>query len=157
RCTKAAVHGLQAEASEPKNPTVGSFAGCCARAASGHAAVAPPSAASNSRRPMVTVIRPSRARCVKGRIPRHGRAVLTFQGGQDAGSCHPASGSKAESPSFPLCPRKRTYLPILERIPPPALGERCHRLETPPPQVAADERCCRASGASPTIDPLFRE
>ena len=38
----------------------------CARAASGHAAAAPPSAASNSRRPMVTVIRPSRARCVKG-------------------------------------------------------------------------------------------
>src|SRR5262249_47988690 len=35
--------------------------GCCARAASGHTA-APPSAASNFRRPMVTVIRPSRAR-----------------------------------------------------------------------------------------------
>jgi Transposase zinc-binding domain len=34
------------------------YAGCCARAASGHAA-APPSAASNFRRPMVTVIRPS--------------------------------------------------------------------------------------------------
>src|SRR5215467_4682498 len=34
-------------------------------------------AASNSRRPMVTVIRPSRARCVKGRIPRRERAVLT--------------------------------------------------------------------------------
>src|SRR5262249_55568692 len=34
---------------------------CCARAASGHAA-ALPSATSNSRRPMVTVIRPSRAR-----------------------------------------------------------------------------------------------
>src|SRR5262249_29838619 len=33
--------------------------------------------ASNSRRPMVTVIRPSRARCVKGTIPRHERAVLT--------------------------------------------------------------------------------
>src|SRR5262249_22627193 len=39
---------------------------CCARAASGHAA-ALPSAASNSRRPMVTVIRPSRARCVRAR------------------------------------------------------------------------------------------
>src|SRR5215467_4940133 len=82
---------------------------------------------------------------------------LHVQGGQDAGCCHPASGSKAERHSFPLCPRKRTYLPILERIPPPALGERCHRLETPPLQVAAEERCCRASGASPTIDPLFRE
>jgi hypothetical protein len=27
---------------------------------------------------MVTVIRPSRARCVNGRIPRRGRAVFTF-------------------------------------------------------------------------------
>src|SRR5262249_36865229 len=34
-----------------------------------------PTAANNSRRPMVTVTRPSRARCVKGRIPRHERAV----------------------------------------------------------------------------------
>ena len=40
------------------------IAGCCAPAVSGHAA-APPSAASNSRRPMVTVMRPSRMRCVK--------------------------------------------------------------------------------------------
>jgi hypothetical protein len=30
---------------------------------------------------MVTVIRPSRARCVKGRIPRHERAVFTFKEG----------------------------------------------------------------------------
>src|SRR5438132_5741141 len=36
-------------------PTTG-IAGCCARAASGHTAAAPPSATSNSRRPMVTVI-----------------------------------------------------------------------------------------------------
>src|SRR5262252_773058 len=28
---------------------------------------------------------------------------------------------------FPLCPRKRTYLPILELLPPPALRERSHR------------------------------
>jgi hypothetical protein len=46
-----------------------------AHAATGHTAAAPPSAASNSRRPMVTVIRPSRARCVKVTIPRHERAV----------------------------------------------------------------------------------
>src|SRR5262245_47809777 len=39
-----------------RNPTTG-IAGCCARAASGQAA-ALPSATSNSRRPMVTVIRP---------------------------------------------------------------------------------------------------
>src|SRR5262245_29660215 len=42
------------------------FSGRCARAASGHVAAAPPSAASNSRRPMVTVIRPSRAKVRKG-------------------------------------------------------------------------------------------
>ena len=35
--------------------------GCCARAASGHAATAPPSAAINSRRPMWIAMRPSRA------------------------------------------------------------------------------------------------
>jgi len=33
------------------NPTTG-IAGCCARTASGHAIVAPPSVAMNSRRPM---------------------------------------------------------------------------------------------------------
>jgi hypothetical protein len=51
RCTKAAVHRFQIEAvAEPKNPMVGSFAGCCARAASGHAAAALPTNAMNSRR-----------------------------------------------------------------------------------------------------------
>src|SRR5215831_83522 len=43
---------------------------------------APPSAASNSLRPMVTVIRPSRARCVKATIPRHERAVFAFKEGR---------------------------------------------------------------------------
>src|SRR6516164_11037456 len=53
---------------------------CCASPASGHTAAAPPSAASNSRRPMVTVIRSSRARCVKATIPRHERGVFfTFK------------------------------------------------------------------------------
>ena len=28
---------------------------------------------------------------------------------------------------FPVCPRKRTYLPILELLPPPAFCERRHR------------------------------
>src|SRR5262249_32955043 len=46
--------------------------------ASGHATAAPPSAASNSRRPMVTVIRPSRARCVEGTIARRERTVLAL-------------------------------------------------------------------------------
>jgi hypothetical protein len=52
--------------------------GCCTCAASGHAA-ALPSTASNSRRPMVTVIRPSRARCVKGRIARARGCSLAVQ------------------------------------------------------------------------------
>ena len=49
---------------------------CCARAASGYAKAAPPSAASNSRRPRVTVIRPSRARCVKEGY--HAASVLSL-------------------------------------------------------------------------------
>jgi hypothetical protein len=45
-----ASYGCDA-AAEPalKKPMVGSFAGCCARAASGHATVGPPSSALNSR------------------------------------------------------------------------------------------------------------
>src|SRR5262249_48978202 len=51
RCTKAAVHGVQAEgAPVPRNPMVGSLAACCARAANGHAAAAPPTSLTNSRR-----------------------------------------------------------------------------------------------------------
>src|SRR5215467_2236882 len=50
RCTKAATHWLWvAGVPEPKYPMVGSFAGCCPRAASGQAA-APPNSAMNSRR-----------------------------------------------------------------------------------------------------------
>jgi len=60
------------------NPTTG-LAGCCARAAGGHDTAAPPSATSNSRRPMVTVMRPSRARCVNGTY--HATSVLSLTGG----------------------------------------------------------------------------
>src|SRR5262249_8472287 len=74
---------------------------CCARAASGHAAAAPPNAASNSRRPMVTVIRPSRARCVKGTIPHQERAVFTFKEGRmpvdSPLSCCPKADIRIES------------------------------------------------------------
>src|SRR5262249_5890371 len=52
---------------------------------------------------------------------------LAVQGGQNAGCCRPASGSKAERLSFPLCPRKRTCLLILELLSPPRLSERRHR------------------------------
>src|SRR5262249_19781413 len=37
---------------------------------------------------------------------------LHVQGGQNAGCCRPASGSKAERLSFPLCLRKRTNADI---------------------------------------------
>jgi hypothetical protein len=48
---KAAVHGLQVAAEVlPRNPIVGSFPSCCARAASGHAAAAPPSSVMKPRR-----------------------------------------------------------------------------------------------------------
>src|SRR5215467_8441968 len=53
RCTKAAVNWrCAAGVVEPKNPMVGSFPGCCARAASGHAAAAPPMSVMKSRRLM---------------------------------------------------------------------------------------------------------
>src|SRR5262245_2521062 len=46
---------------------------------------------------MVTVIRPSRARCVNGTIARHERAVFTLKEGQDAGCFHPLFPSPALS------------------------------------------------------------
>ena len=53
RCTKAVTHWPWDEGvPATRNPMVGSLAGCCcARAASGHAAAAPPSVAKNSLRP----------------------------------------------------------------------------------------------------------
>src|SRR5262249_17470422 len=60
----------------PQKSLPGIAGGCFARAARGPAAAPPPSATSNSRRPMVTVIRPSRARCVKGRY--HATSVESF-------------------------------------------------------------------------------
>src|SRR5262245_37910891 len=77
------------------------WVGCvvdCPAAANGHAATAPPSAASNSRRPMVTVIRPSRARCVKGTIARHDRAVLIAQHPARAGG-KPGTAEERLKPS----------------------------------------------------------
>src|SRR5262249_23250957 len=50
RATKAVVQGPQADAFEPTNPIVGSLPACCARAARGHAAAAPPSVTKNFRR-----------------------------------------------------------------------------------------------------------
>jgi hypothetical protein len=50
RCTKAAAPSGAAEGvAEPRNPTVGSLAGCSARVAIGNAAAAPPTSVMNSR------------------------------------------------------------------------------------------------------------
>jgi hypothetical protein len=81
------------------------------------AAAAPPSATSNSRRPMVTVIRPSRARRVKETIPRHERAVL-HPGAQAKRT--PGIGCNGASPGLPLllfCRRRsRPRLPHPPRV-----------------------------------------
>jgi len=72
RCTKTGVHRLQGEGVPgPKNPIVGSFADCCARAASGHAAAAPPSSVMNARRFTRSPRRRGRARLAefRGRSP----------------------------------------------------------------------------------------
>src|SRR6516165_9529054 len=53
RCTNAATHWPWIEGVlEPKNPIIGSLAGCCARVARGQAA-APPSSVMNSRRLLI--------------------------------------------------------------------------------------------------------
>src|SRR6516164_6883123 len=63
RCVRysALRHGVVSHLEESEQPIV------YAHTTSGHATAAPLSATSNSRRPMVTVIRPSRARCVRER------------------------------------------------------------------------------------------
>src|SRR5262249_11046144 len=49
RCTKPAIHWPWVEGvPPPMTPIIGSFDGCCARAASGHAAATPPSSVMNS-------------------------------------------------------------------------------------------------------------
>ena len=78
---ESSMRSVHCAADTPCSTPITGMTGCCARAATGHAA-APPSATSNSRRPMVTVIRPSRARCVNGTIARHRRAVFTFKQGR---------------------------------------------------------------------------
>jgi hypothetical protein len=64
-CANAVTLAIDSGSSAAKfmsTPMIGSFAGCCARAASGHATVAPPIAAINSRRLIVTGVCSSYAR-----------------------------------------------------------------------------------------------
>src|SRR5262249_12553969 len=117
-----------------KYPTT-AIAACCARAASGHAAAAPPSSVMNSRRLKVAPRGQSHA-------PHRLTAVRVLERGQRDVNCDqlfwlrmsalgPTTGSKPEklriAKWFPVCLRKHTYLPILERLPPPTLRERRHR------------------------------
>src|SRR6516164_3380410 len=93
-----------------RNPITG-IAGCCVRSASGHAA-APPSATNNSRRPMVTVIRPSRARVRKcndttprARCPN---CVAPGAGGRHAGHRPQRIAARATLRlAFKSCPESR--------------------------------------------------
>src|SRR6516164_2474855 len=63
RCAKAATHWLQADGVVvPRNPIVGSFPACCARAATGHVAAAPPTRVMNSRRFTAQCLRASTER-----------------------------------------------------------------------------------------------
>src|SRR5215469_8007757 len=75
-----------ANASGDLGPEVLSLAWpAAARVVSDHAAAAPPSAASNSRRPMVTVIRPLPCEVRKTNDTTPLACSLHVQGGQDAG------------------------------------------------------------------------
>ena len=94
------------------------------------AAGAPPSVASNSRRPMVTVIRPSCTRCSNGRIPRHQRPVLTARA--------PGAGGPPEVVRSP--PFDNLLVDGMS-----AQGSKGHLvlLEIPPVMRAADARAVR--------------
>ena len=70
----------------PKNPMVGSFAGCCARAASGHAAAAPPSSVMNSRRSH-SITSSARASSVGGTSRPSALAVLRLMTSSNLVGC----------------------------------------------------------------------
>src|SRR5215831_7522036 len=56
-------------------------------------------------------------------LPSRGLALRPIGKSQLGPKAVRLRGSKC----FPVCPRKRTYLPILQLLPPPALRERRHR------------------------------
>src|SRR5262249_5821623 len=105
-------------------PIIGSFDGCCARAASGHAA-APLTSVMISRRLIV-------APRGQNHAPHRLTAVRVLERGERGANCdqlfwagnvgfesHDRGQNRKSSVSanaFPVCPRKRTYLPILELL-----------------------------------------
>src|SRR5262244_1428702 len=130
-----------------RSPITG-IAACCARAASGHATV-PPSSVMNSRRLIVAPRgqnhAPHRLTAVRvlERDERGANCDQLFWAGNVGFESHDRGQNRKSSVSanaFPVCPRKRTYLPILELLLPLALGERRHcrltrRLVAVPPRV----------------------
>ena len=94
-------------------PTVYLFSVCCVRAASGHATAAPPSAASNARRPMVTVMRPSRARVRKcnDTTPRARCPNCVGPGAGGAARRAPASTNRRPGPRSGVLSRVVCFAP----------------------------------------------
>src|SRR5262245_43273148 len=105
RCTKAAIHLLSADrVLAPKNPIV--FAGCCARAASGHAAAAPPTRVMNSRRLMGSL--GSRARMLPHQRVQNLRCARQQNRPADGSSgSSTAEGKEATRPWMSALPQKR--------------------------------------------------
>src|SRR5215813_8159924 len=108
---------------------------CCARASSGNAIAAPPTSVMNSRRLIV-------APRGQNHAPHRLTAVRVLERGERGANCDQLfwavnvgfgshdrvkTGKTQNRKCFPVCPRKRTYLPILELLPPPTLCERRHR------------------------------
>src|SRR5215471_16189439 len=78
--------------------------GRCARATSGHIAAAPPSAASNSRRPMVTVIRPLPREVRKGNDTTPPVCSLHVRGGRMLVAVARLRGRKRKGSVFRFAP-----------------------------------------------------
>src|SRR6516164_9954035 len=133
---KAATTPVDSFGDRPLTNPITGIAGCCARAsASGHA-TAPPTSVMNSRRLIVGPRGQNHA-------PHRLTAVRVLERGERGANCdqlfwagnvgfesHDRGQNRKSSVSanaFPVCPRQRTNLPILELLPPPALGERRHR------------------------------
>src|SRR5262249_3972471 len=106
---------------------------CCARAASGHAAAAPPTSVMNSRR---LIVAPRGQNHARHRLT----AVRVLEPGEGDANCDqlfwsgmsalgPTTGSRPEKLSISKCfsvlPPKADF-PILELLPPLALDERGH-------------------------------
>src|SRR5262249_54293669 len=116
-----------------RNPTTG-IAACCARAASGDAATAPPRSVMNSRRligrPQGQNHAPHRLTAV--RVLERGKGDANcdqlFRAGNVGSGSHERGQNRktSESQMFSGFPRKRTSLPILELPPPPVLHKPCH-------------------------------